>query len=113
MECERKSHGCDEPHVGPRWHGDERLVLRQAIEKHKFYYNPETAILMLNILRIFFSPIHGIQHFNSDQHRESHSHGMRISKDLAVNALEFASTANTRQVMSLYFMQITGITIRK
>lgn len=46
MECERKSHGCDEPHVGPRRHGDERLILRQAIEKYRFYYNPETAILM-------------------------------------------------------------------
>lgn len=34
MECERKSHGCDEPHVGPRRHRDERLILRQAVENN-------------------------------------------------------------------------------
>lgn len=53
MECERKSHRCDEPHVGPRRHGDERLILRQAIEKRRFYYNSEIAILMQDILQMF------------------------------------------------------------
>lgn len=28
MECERKSHGGNEPQVGPRRHSDKRLILR-------------------------------------------------------------------------------------
>lgn len=52
MECERKSHGCNEPHVGPGRHGDERLILRQAIEKYRFYYNPEFESLTQKI-RVF------------------------------------------------------------
>lgn len=44
MECERKSHGGDEPQVGPRRHGDERLILRQAVKRDANFIVTATVI---------------------------------------------------------------------
>lgn len=65
VECERKSHGTDEPHVGPWGHRDQRLVLRQRV--------------------------HGVQHLDGDEHRQSHRHRMGVREDLAVDALDNTS----------------------
>lgn len=46
MECEGKSHGGDEPQVGPRRHRDERLILGQAIITYCFFYHNHNTILL-------------------------------------------------------------------
>lgn len=68
VECEGEGHRADEPQVGPWGHADERLVLRQTV--------------------------HGVQHLDGDQHRQSHSHRVRVSEDFAVNTLEFQRNKN-------------------
>jgi hypothetical protein len=76
---EVKRHGESDSHhqpdVGPRRHGNERLILRQAV--------------------------HGVQHLNGDQHRQGHGHRVRIIEDVAVNVGPFFATASALEVMSL------------
>jgi hypothetical protein len=50
------------------------------------------------------SPVHGIEHLNGDQHRQSHGHGMRVSENMAVNSLEFLSFTNASKMVSLQGM---------
>lgn len=61
VQSHGQADGGDEPNVRPRRHHQHRLVLRQAVE--------------------------GVQHFNGDQHGESHGHRVGIVEDAAIDTL--------------------------
>jgi hypothetical protein len=46
-------------------------------------------------------PVHSVQHFNGDQHRQGHGHGMRVVENVTVQAFEFVATSQARHVMGL------------
>lgn len=63
VECKGEGHGGDEPHIRPRRHGDERLILRQTKRKYEYSHNHEDNIIVIslrNTLQMFSSPIHGV-----------------------------------------------------
>lgn len=47
VECKGKGHRGNEPHVRPRRHGDERLILGQTTRKHKYSHNRENNIIVI------------------------------------------------------------------
>ena len=61
VERHRKGHGREQPEVGPRWHHQHRLVLRETVQ--------------------------GVQHLDGDQDRQGHGHGVRVVEDAAVSSL--------------------------
>jgi len=73
VETEGKSHGADQPEVGPWGHSNQRLIFRQAV--------------------------HGVQHFNGDKYRQSHGHWVRVVEDGAINVLEVLIVADALHVM--------------
>jgi hypothetical protein len=94
VEGERQSHGGNQPHVAPRWHDDEGLVLRQAVKMHSLALESVSH-------HISTVPVHGVQHLNGYKYRQSHGHWVGISEDFAVNALEFISATNACKMVSL------------
>ena len=61
VERHRQGHGRKQPEVGPWWHDQHRLVLRQTVQC--------------------------VQHLDGHQHRQGHRHWVRIVEDAAVNSL--------------------------
>lgn len=75
VKTEGKEHGQKQPNVNPWGHDEQRLIFRQAV--------------------------HGVQHLNCDQHRQSHGHWVRIMENAAVNSLEVFAIGCALQVVGL------------
>ena len=86
VKGEGEGHGADEPHVGPRGHRHQRLVLWQAV--------------------------HGVQHLDGHKYGEGHGHGMGVSEDLAVDTLKISKyslqSVNKAEEFLCLNMQISG-----
>lgn len=55
---------------------------------------------MISVLILFDAPVHGIQHFDGDEDRQGHSHGVRVMEYGTVNAFEFLGHRQTLKMVS-------------